>query len=119
MAVAGRAALKQVIAGDNLRQALQQRIQQFRQGALALGLPLMDSPSAIQPIILGDAQTALDWSDALKAKGLWVGAIRPPTVPVHTARLRITLSAAHTPNQVNQLLDALAICQKTLISKIE
>lgn len=107
MAAAGRAALRCVQQADAPREHLNALITQFRHGANQLGLPLMPSPSAIQPILLGDANTALAWSDALKQQGFWVGAIRPPTVPQNTARLRITLSAAHTTEQVEQLLSAL------------
>ncbi|BBP42454.1 8-amino-7-oxononanoate synthase [Thiosulfativibrio zosterae] len=111
MAAAGREALRLVKQADARREHLNQLIQQFRIGASQLGLPLMDSPSAIQPIVLGDAATALAWSEQLKQQGFWVGAIRPPTVPHNTARLRITLSAAHTAEQVDSLLEALAACQ--------
>jgi len=112
MAAAGRAALKQVQQGDHLRQHLNQLIQFFKQEATLLGLNLGDSPTAIQPILLGDAQTALNWSEFLKQQGTWVGAIRPPTVPKNTARLRMTLSASHTQTQVEQLLENLALCQQ-------
>ena len=90
---------------------MQQRIQEFRQGAQALGLNLMDSPTPIQPIIIGDSAQAMAISAQLRAQGILVGAIRPPTVAVGSARLRITLSAAHSSAQVQQLLDALAQCQ--------
>jgi 8-amino-7-oxononanoate synthase len=67
----------------------------------------MDSDTAIQPIQIGDSALAMSLSRALEAEGLFVGAIRPPTVPQGTARLRITLSAAHTEAQVDRLLAAL------------
>jgi 8-amino-7-oxononanoate synthase len=67
----------------------------------------MPSRSAIQPLLLGDSQRALDASRALEAQGLLVVAIRPPTVPQGQARLRITLSAAHEESHVDQLLQAL------------
>lgn len=106
-AVAVRQALKLVKNADNQRQTLQTLIAKFRTGATALGLTLIDSPSAIQPILLGDAQTALNWSQALKNQGFWVAAIRPPTVAANQSRLRITLSAAHSESQLNGLLTAL------------
>ncbi len=109
MAVASRAALKCVMQADAERDHLRLLIQHFREGAKILGLKLGNSSSAIQPILLGDANTALNWSESLKQQGFWVGAIRPPTVPKNTARLRITLSAAHSLEQVKQLLDALKI----------
>jgi 8-amino-7-oxononanoate synthase len=90
------------------RERLDQLIRRFRDGAQALGLPLMPSRTAIQPLRLGDAQRALDASRALEARGLLVVAIRPPTVPPGQARLRITLSAAHENAHVDRLLDALS-----------
>jgi 8-amino-7-oxononanoate synthase len=88
-------------------------IEQLRTGLRALvavqpGWTLGESHTAIQPLIVGDNDTALNLSSALRQRGLYVPAMRPPTVPVGTARLRITLSAAHTPAQVQQLLLALA-----------
>ncbi len=68
----------------------------------------MDSSSAIQPLLVGDAGRALELSEKLAQRGFWIGAIRPPTVPADTARLRITLTAAHTEQQVDRLLDTLA-----------
>jgi 8-amino-7-oxononanoate synthase len=65
------------------------------------------SETAIQPIIIGANDEALRVAAALYAKGLWVPAIRPPTVPKGTARLRVTLSAAHTHDEVAQLVAAL------------
>ena len=73
-----------------------------------LGLRLMDSVSPIQPHLIGGNAAALTASALLRAQGFLVGAIRPPTVPVGTARLRVTLTAAHTELQVDDLLDALS-----------
>src|SRR6185295_9993054 len=89
------------------RDALHGLVQRFRSGAAALGLPLLPSPTPIQPLLIGDSGAALAASDALLERGLLVTAIRPPTVPAAGARLRITLSARHRPEQVDQLLDAL------------
>jgi 8-amino-7-oxononanoate synthase len=72
-----------------------------------LGWRLAESPTAIQPLIVGDNSAALALAAALDEQGLWVPAIRPPTVPQGTARLRITLSAAHTEADVRRLVDAL------------
>ncbi|MEW9573342.1 8-amino-7-oxononanoate synthase [Rhodanobacter sp. Si-c] len=94
------------------REKLQALIARFRTGAAQLGLPLMDSPSAIQPLQLGDAQAALEAAQWLEQRGLLVTAIRPPTVSQGQARLRITLSAAHEDEHVDQLLDALATLPK-------
>ena len=92
------------------REHLGQLIRRFRRGAGELGLPLLASDSAIQPLPVGDAAAALALSERLRQQGLLIGAIRPPTVPAGTSRLRITLSAAHTDAQVDQLLEQLAAC---------
>ena len=68
---------------------------------------LLPSPTAIQPYIVGDNEAALTLSKALWERGLWVPAIRPPTVPKGTARLRISVSAAHTAGDIDHLLSAL------------
>ena len=80
----------------------------------ALGWRLTDSATAIQPLIVGDNAAALALAAALDAQGLWVPAIRPPTVPVGTARLRITLSAAHSEADVLELVAALARAGRVL-----
>lgn len=92
------------------REHLNRLIARFRQGAAEIGLSLMDSPTPIQPILVGDSARALKLSALLKERGLLVGAIRPPTVPAGSARLRVTLSAAHSDAQLERLLDALAEC---------
>jgi 8-amino-7-oxononanoate synthase len=99
----------QLLQTENWRQPhLQQLIRRFRAGAESLSLPLMDSGSAIQPILVGDSESALQLSAALRQREILVSAIRPPTVPAGTARLRVTLSAAHSEADVDRLLDALA-----------
>ncbi len=108
VAAATRAALRLVVAEGWRREALAQRVAQFRGRAGVRGLPLLDSPTAIQPVIFGAEAATLAASEALRAAGFWVGAIRPPTVPAGTARLRITLSAAHRDSDVEALVDALA-----------
>ncbi|MBK5004437.1 8-amino-7-oxononanoate synthase [Pseudomonas sp. S32] len=96
------------------REQLNALIGQFREGARQIGLQLMDSPTPIQPILIGDSARALRLSAMLRERGLLVTAIRPPTVPASSARLRVTLSAAHTPAQVQLLLNALAECYPQL-----
>ncbi|WP_236248432.1 8-amino-7-oxononanoate synthase [Pseudomonas mosselii] len=98
------------------REHLAALIQQFRTGAEQIGLTLMDSHTAIQPILIGDAGRALALSHLLRERGLLVTAIRPPTVPAGSARLRVTLSAAHSEAQVQLLLNALAECYPQLES---
>ena len=85
----------------------------FRAGALQLGLPLAPSETPIQPIVLGESEEVLRVHRELLDAGFWVAAIRPPTVPRDSARLRITLSAGHTEFQVDALLDALSRARLT------
>jgi 8-amino-7-oxononanoate synthase len=89
------------------RDHLRALIARFRRGAQQLGVNLMPSETPIQPVVVGDSQTAMALSAALRTRGIYVTAIRPPTVPAGTARLRITLSAAHSEAHVDQLLAAL------------
>ncbi|PKG99182.1 8-amino-7-oxononanoate synthase [Paraglaciecola sp. MB-3u-78] len=91
------------------RTILAQRIEQFKSLANKAGLALMPSNTAIQPVLIGDAQKALAASEKLKALGLWVTAIRYPTVPKHTDRLRITLTAGHDTRDIEALVDGLQI----------
>jgi 8-amino-7-oxononanoate synthase len=91
-----------------IREHLAALIEYFRQGAAQCGIELMTSPTAIQPVLVGDSGRCLAISQRLLEAGYYVGAIRPPTVPVNTARLRITLSAAHQIKDVDGLLDCLA-----------
>lgn len=89
------------------RTHLQALIRLFRAEAALLGLPLVDSPTAIQPLLVGDSGQAMAMAGRLRQRGIWVTAIRPPTVPEGSARLRITLTAGHSRSQVEQLLEAL------------
>jgi 8-amino-7-oxononanoate synthase len=106
-ACALQSALVRIQQGDDLRQQLQQRIAQFRGGARDLPLQLGASDTAIQPLLVGDNQQTLALAQQLRAEGLWVTAIRPPTVPPGGARLRITLSAIHQPDDIDRLLEVL------------
>ncbi len=108
LAAATLAAVRLAQAEDWRRERLRALIARFRLGAHELGLPLMPSPTAIQPLLLGEAQAAMDAARALEDQGFLVTAIRPPTVPQGKARLRITLSAAHTDTDVDRLLEALS-----------
>lgn len=107
LAAATLASLKIVQTETWRREHLQHLIQVFRVGAAQLGLNLMPSQTAIQPILVGENAKALAISQQLEQQGILITAIRPPTVPINTARLRITLSAAHTEQQVELLLDKL------------
>ncbi len=101
------AALRAVRQGDDLRRTLADNIRYFRQHAGGGAWSLSASDSAIQPLIVGEEQAALRLSQQLRERGCWVNAIRPPTVPPGTSRLRITLSAAHSRDDIDQLLEAL------------
>lgn len=90
------------------REHLQHLIARFRRGVEQIGLQLCASQTAIQPLLIGSAGAALRWSEQLAARGIWISAIRPPTVPANSSRLRITLSAAHNDAQIDFLLTALA-----------
>jgi 8-amino-7-oxononanoate synthase len=107
VAEATRASLTLVQQEPWRRDKLRSLISRFRQGAQQLGLALMDSVTPIQPLLVGDSQTALRHSDALLDKGFLISAVRPPTIPQGSARLRITFSASHEEQQIDQLLEAL------------
>jgi 8-amino-7-oxononanoate synthase len=124
-AVSASLALIAGAEGAQRRAQLQQRVAQLRAGLVdliarypAAGWQLVDSATAIQPLVVGDNAAAMALSAALDAQDLWVPAIRPPTVPVGTARLRITLSAAHSAADVQRLLDGLALAAKDLYDRI-
>ena len=108
VAAATRVSLKLLQGEHWRRQQLQKNIQQFRSGADSLGLTLLNSATPIQPVLFGSEVKTMQVAQALEARGILVGAIRPPTVAVGSSRLRITLSAEHTDQQICQLLNALA-----------
>ncbi len=93
---------------------LRGNIDYFLQCAQQKTLPLMPSRSAIQPLLVGKASAALAISQQLREKGFAVSAIRPPTVPEGSARLRITLSACHTHAQIDKLIEVLGTSDKLL-----
>jgi 8-amino-7-oxononanoate synthase len=97
------------------RERLKSLIARFREGVASLGLPLMDSLTPIQPILAGSAAQAMAWSRQLEAQGMLVSAIRPPTVPEGSARLRITFSANHTDRHLDRLLEALSRLEREAI----
>ncbi|MGZ5012401.1 MAG: 8-amino-7-oxononanoate synthase [Methylobacter sp.] len=107
VAEATRTSLKIAIAENWRRDKLKKLSERFSVGAAQLGLQAMPSSSAIQPILIGDSQSAVDISNALLDAGFLVSAIRPPTVPQGSARLRVTFSALHQEQHVDRLLDAL------------
>ncbi|MBJ7536815.1 8-amino-7-oxononanoate synthase [Marinomonas transparens] len=93
--------------GQERREQLASHVSYFRQRMQSLPITLMASDTAIQPIIIGDSKAAIQVSDALRSLGIWCTAIRPPTVPAGSARLRITLSAAHSEADLVLLCDSL------------
>jgi 8-amino-7-oxononanoate synthase len=93
--------------GDALRAALVATIARLRDGLAGLPWRLLPSATAIQPLIVGENDATVALAQGLWQRGLWVPAIRPPTVPKGTARLRISVSAAHTAADIDQLIHAL------------
>jgi 8-amino-7-oxononanoate synthase len=108
VAEATRESLRIVASEDWRRARLREHIRRFRDGAAQLGLELLPSDTAIQPLMLGETERALRVAEQLRSRGILVPAIRPPTVAAGTARLRITFSAAHEAEHVDRLLDVLA-----------
>ena len=94
------------------RDKLRALVERFVRGARELGLPLIPSQTPIQGLLAGSADAAVRSSEGLRAQGFWVNAIRAPTVAKNTERLRITLSAGHSEEQVDRLLEALALTTK-------
>ena len=107
VAAATRQSLKVIEVENWRREKLQSLVNQFRKGAKEIGLELIDSITPIQPIIIGSSENSLALSEKLLEKNILISAIRPPTVPEGTARLRVTFSATHTEEHVNKLLDVL------------
>jgi 8-amino-7-oxononanoate synthase len=108
LACAILASLTAIRDGGARRARLARTIERFRAGAAALPWTLLPSATPIQPLVLGEAADAVALSQALWDRGIFVPAIRPPTVPQGTARLRVSFSAAHTDADVDALLTALA-----------
>nr|VFJ86961.1 MAG: 8-amino-7-oxononanoate synthase [Candidatus Kentron sp. LFY] len=108
LAEATRASLGIVRQEAWRREHLRELVTRFRAGANRLGLSLWESETPIQPVSIGDTQRAMAISATLRERGFFIQAIRPPTVPQNSARLRITFSALHETEQVDRLLDALS-----------
>lgn len=107
VAAAARAALR-IIQHDGARRTrLQTRVQAFRSACQQQGIPLMQSDTAIQPVLIGDSARSLQISESLCERGFLVTAIRPPTVAVNSARLRVTLSSEHSAQDIVDLVQAL------------
>ncbi|TCT38127.1 8-amino-7-oxononanoate synthase [Providencia alcalifaciens] len=106
-AVAISAAVGEIQQADDQRAQLQRNIHYFKRQLNLPDMHLVDSNTAIQPLIVGDNEKSLQLSQFLREKGIWIQAIRPPTVPPGSARLRMTLSAAHQQDDIDKLLEAL------------
>jgi 8-amino-7-oxononanoate synthase len=105
---AGTLAALRIVEGEPGRRArLREHARRLRRGLRALGREVEDGPGHIVPVRIGDARRCVQVGQALAERGFLVGAVRPPTVPEGTSRLRITLSSAHTPEQIDGLLGAL------------
>jgi 8-amino-7-oxononanoate synthase len=107
IAEATRASLKLVINETWRRDKLKQLSERFSNGAKQLGLNILESQSAIHALIIGDSQRAVEINVALMKRDIFVAAIRPPTVPQGSSRLRVTLSVMHEQQHIDQLLEAL------------
>ncbi len=118
LAAATRVSLRLARDEQWRRDKLQRHLARFRLGASALGYKLMPSETPIQPIVVGDSNTAVAMSEALLGRGILVTPIRPPTVPRGTSRLRVTLSAVHEDDDVDRLLDALASIRDRLPAEV-
>ncbi|HEX6570764.1 MAG TPA: 8-amino-7-oxononanoate synthase [Steroidobacteraceae bacterium] len=109
VAAAAREALRVMADEPWRRDAVLAHAHRFRAGAVTLGLRLAPSRTPIQPLVLGAERSAMLAAERLLELGFWVPAIRPPTVPAGTSRLRFTFSAAHSAHDVDRLLEALAV----------
>lgn len=107
LAAAALKSLELIAAADDRRAHLSRLISHLRRRVAGLAWPLMDSSTPIQPLLIGDNATVLRLSEQLAQRGIWLPAIRPPTVPEGSARLRISLSAAHSLEDIEQLCAAL------------
>src|SRR5438105_2080777 len=114
VAAATRCALELIQTESWRRERLLCLTARFRRQAREAGVPLADSPTPIQPVLFGSAAAALAAQRELEEAGFWVVAIRPPTVPPGSSRLRVTLSAAHTEAEVDELVGRLARCCSAL-----
>jgi glycine C-acetyltransferase/8-amino-7-oxononanoate synthase len=107
MAAAALAALEVIQAEPERRVRLWRLRDRLHAGVRQIGFDTLDSCSPIIPLLVGDAQAALSLSEALLARGVYAPAIRPPTVPDGTSRIRMSVTAGHRPEQIDHVLEAL------------
>jgi 7-keto-8-aminopelargonate synthetase-like enzyme len=113
-ASAAREALRIVQAEPWRREQLHANTRRLRDGLRAIGHPAEGADdSYIVPVIVGPTDKTTRVGDTMRAQGYIVGAVRPPTVPLGTSRLRLTVSAAHTSEQIDGLLAALGPALET------
>lgn len=110
IAFAARVGIMLARTADDRRARLLSKAAQLRDGLRALGLPALDGPTPVVPIIVGDEHRALDLMQRCSERGINAPAIRPPTVPAGTSRLRVSIRADHTDEQIGLLLEQLACC---------
>ena len=114
LAAAALKALELIEHGDHLRSHLQKLVARLRAGLRFARWSLLESETAVQPLVIGGNSATVRVADALLEEGVWVPPIRPPTVPAGAARLRISLSAAHTEAHVDRLIEALRRAETTI-----
>ncbi len=114
IALAARVSLVQIRNGDEARKRLRENVERTRAGLASLELPVIHDPSPIVPIVLGSESRAMNVSAALREKKLYAPAIRPPTVPAGSSRLRLSLRSDHIAEQIDLLIEGLRQCIDTL-----
>ncbi len=114
IALAARVALVQIRNSDAARRQLHENAARARLGLSSLGLPVIDAPSPIVPVVLGSESRAMRTSAALLEQKLYVPAIRPPTVPPGSSRLRVSLRSDHINEQIDLLIEGIRKCIDTL-----
>ncbi len=107
VSAAALAALDISRSDRGLRESLHANVLRLRIGLKKLGVTTFDNPSPIVPVVLGDEQRALEVAKRVRERGIYAPAVRPPTVPIGTSRLRISVRADHTAQQIDALLEAL------------
>jgi len=107
VAFAARVGVMLAQTNEELRVRLHAKVRRLREGLRALGLPADDTPSPVVPVILGDERRALSVAAECMKRGIYAPAVRPPTVPAGTSRLRLSVRADHTDEQIDALLEAL------------
>ena len=113
VALAARVALVRMRNGDDRRARLHENVARLRAGLRSLSLPAIDDPSPIVPVIVGDEERAMHLSAQLLEKKVFAPAVRPPTVPAGTSRLRFSLRSDHTSDQIDLALRTITQCIAT------